>query len=383
MYYFCLNMKFQLLKKDKKSKARLGKIQTCHGEIKTPIFMPVATAGTIKGVHQHDIDKDTLAQIILGNTYHLYLKPGLNVIKEAGGLHKFIGWDKPMLTDSGGYQVYSLSGSRKISEKGVQFQSHIDGSYHFFTPEYAIDIQRTIGADIIMAFDECTPYPCEYKYAKRSMHMTHRWLKRCLDRFNMTEDKYDHKQTFFPIVQGSTFKDLRRESAEKISDFECLGNAIGGLSVGEPHDIMYDITETVCAVLPWEKPRYLMGVGTPSNLLENIALGVDMFDCVMPSRNARNGMLFTSEGTINIKNKKWEKDYSVLDANGTSYVDKQYSKAYLRHLFSAKEMLGKQIATLHNIRFYLWLMETAQEKISNGTFTEWKNKMVKKLDVRL
>ncbi len=383
MYYFCLNMKFQLLKKDKKSKARLGKIQTCHGEIKTPIFMPVATAGTIKGVHQHDIDKDTLAQIILGNTYHLYLKPGLNVIKEAGGLHKFIGWDKPMLTDSGGYQVYSLSGSRKISEKGVQFQSHIDGSYHFFTPEYAIDIQRTIGADIIMAFDECTPYPCEYKYAKRSMHMTHRWLKRCLDRFNMTEDKYDHKQTFFPIVQGSTYKDLRRESAEKISEFECLGNAIGGLSVGEPHDIMYDITETVCAVLPWEKPRYLMGVGTPSNLLENIALGVDMFDCVMPSRNARNGMLFTSEGTINIKNKKWEKDYSVLDANGTSYVDKQYSKAYLRHLFSAKEMLGKQIATLHNIRFYLWLMETAQEKINNGTFTEWKNKMVKKLDVRL
>ena len=376
-------MKFQLLKKDKKSKARLGKIQTCHGEIKTPIFMPVATAGTIKGVHQHDIDKDTLAQIILGNTYHLYLKPGLNVIKEAGGLHKFVGWNKPMLTDSGGYQVYSLSGSRKISEKGVQFQSHIDGSYHFFTPEYAIDIQRTIGADIIMAFDECTPYPCEYKYAKRSMHMTHRWLKRCLDRFNMTEDKYDHKQTFFPIVQGSTYKDLRRESAEKISEFECLGNAIGGLSVGEPHDIMYDITETVCAVLPWEKPRYLMGVGTPSNLLENIALGVDMFDCVMPSRNARNGMLFTSEGTINIKNKKWEKDYSVLDANGTSYVDKQYSKAYLRHLFSAKEMLGKQIATLHNIRFYLWLMETAQEKISNGTFTEWKNKMVKKLDVRL
>ena len=376
-------MKFQLLKKDKKSKARLGKIQTCHGEIKTPIFMPVATAGTIKGVHQHDIDKDTLAQIILGNTYHLYLKPGLNVIKEAGGLHKFVGWNKPMLTDSGGYQVYSLSGSRKISEKGVQFQSHIDGSYHFFTPEYAIDIQRIIGADIIMAFDECTPYPCEYKYAKRSMHMTHRWLKRCLDRFNMTEDKYDHKQTFFPIVQGSTYKDLRRESAEKISEFECLGNAIGGLSVGEPHDIMYDITETVCAVLPWEKPRYLMGVGTPSNLLENIALGVDMFDCVMPSRNARNGMLFTSEGTINIKNKKWEKDYSVLDANGTSYVDKQYSKAYLRHLFSAKEMLGKQIATLHNIRFYLWLMETAQEKISNGTFTEWKNKMVKKLDVRL
>jgi len=376
-------MKFQLLKKDKKSKARLGKIQTCHGEIKTPIFMPVATAGTIKGVHQHDIDKDTLAQIILGNTYHLYLKPGLNVIKEAGGLHKFVGWNKPMLTDSGGYQVYSLSGSRKISEKGVQFQSHIDGSYHFFTPEYAIDIQRIIGADIIMAFDECTPYPCEYKYAKRSMHMTHRWLKRCLDRFNMTEDKYDHKQTFFPIVQGSTYKDLRRESAEKISEFECLGNAIGGLSVGEPHDIMYDITETVCAVLPWEKPRYLMGVGTPSNLLENIALGVDMFDCVMPSRNARNGMLFTSEGTINIKNKKWEKDYSLLDANGTSYVDKQYSKAYLRHLFSAKEMLGKQIATLHNIRFYLWLMETAQEKISNGTFTEWKNKMVKKLDERL
>ena len=376
-------MKFNILKEDKNSKARLGKIKTCHGEIKTPIFMPVATAGTIKGVHQKDIEKDTLAQIILGNTYHLYLRPGLDVIHKAGGLHKFIGWNKPLLTDSGGYQVYSLSESRKITEKGVQFQSHIDGSHHFFTPEYAIDIQRTIGADIIMAFDECTPYPCDYDYAKKSMHMTHRWLKRCVDRFNLTENKYNHKQTLFPIVQGSTYKDLRKESAEKISEFQCEGNAIGGLSVGEPHDIMYEITETVCSVLPWDKPRYLMGVGTPSNLLENIALGVDMFDCVMPSRNARNGMLFTSEGTINIKNKKWEKDYSVIDKNGTSYVDLNYTKAYLRHLFISNEMLGKQIATLHNIRFYLWLMETAQEKIKDGSFSEWKKSIVKKLDVRL
>jgi len=376
-------MKFTIQKKDPKSNARSGTIDTAHGRIKTPIFMPVGTSGTIKGAHQHEINNDTKAQIILANTYHLYLRPGLDIIKSAGGIHKFIGWDKPLLTDSGGYQVYSLSGTRKIIEKGVTFQSHIDGDYHFFTPEYAIDIQRTIGADIIMAFDECTPYPCEYEYAKKSMHMTHRWLKRCCDRFDNTTGKYGYKQTFFPIVQGSVYKDLRKQSAEKIASFNRGGNAIGGLSVGEPHELMYEMSDIVCSILPQEKPRYLMGVGTPSNLLENISLGVDMFDCVMPTRNARNGMLFTLEGTINIKNKKWEKDYSLLDVNGTSFVDNSYSKAYLRHLFKTNEMLGKQIATLHNIRFYLWLMEQARLKINNGEFTSWKNQMIKKLDVRI
>ena len=318
-------MRFKLIKEDDKSKARLGKIETANGTIKTPIFMPVGTAGTVKGLHQHELMEDSLAQIILGNTYHLYLRPGIDIIEKAGGLHKFIGWKKPLLTDSGGYQVYSLSERRKIKEEGVRFQSHIDGSYHFFTPEYAIDIQRTIGADIIMAFDECIPYPCKYDYAKRSMHMTHRWLKRCCQRFDNTEIKYGYKQSLFPIVQGGVYKDLRLQSAEKIASFERDGNAIGGLSVGEPHDIMYEMTEIVCSVLPWEKPRYLMGVGTPVNLLENIALGVDMFDCVMPTRNARNGMLFTSEGTINLKNKKWRDDYSVLDPKGTSFVDKKYT----------------------------------------------------------
>ena len=376
-------MKFTIQKKDPKSNARSGTIDTAHGKIKTPIFMPVGTSGTIKGVHQHEINNDTKAQIILANTYHLYLRPGLDIIKSAGGIHKFIGWKKPLLTDSGGYQVYSLSGTRKIIEKGVTFQSHIDGDYHFFTPEYAIDIQRTIGADIIMAFDECTPYPCEYEYAKKSMHMTHRWLKRCCDRFDNTNNKYGYEQTFFPIVQGSIYKDLRRQSAEKIASFNREGNAIGGLSVGEPHELMYEMSDIVCSILPQEKPRYLMGVGTPSNLLENISLGVDMFDCVMPTRNARNGMLFTSEGTVNIKNKKWEKDYSLLDVNGTSFVDKSYSKAYLRHLFKTNEMLGKQIATLHNIRFYLWLMEQARLKINDGEFSSWKNQMIKKLDFRL
>ena len=376
-------MKFTIHKKDKKSNARLGEFETAHGLVETPIFMPVGTAGTVKGVHQHEILEDTKAQIILGNTYHLYLRPSLDIIESAGGLHKFIGWNKPLLTDSGGYQVYSLSGTRKILEKGVNFQSHIDGSSHFFTPEYVIDIQRTIGADIIMAFDECTPYPCDYDYAKRSMHMTHRWLKRCCDRFDSTKNIYGFKQSLFPIVQGSIYKDLRLKSAEKIASFEREGNAIGGLSVGEPHDLMYEMSEIVCSVLPWEKPRYLMGVGTPNNLLENIALGVDMFDCVMPTRNARNGMLFTSQGTINIKNKKWEKDYSLLDEEGTSYVDSTYSKAYLHHLFKNKELLSKQIASLHNIRFYLWLMEEAQEKLENGTFSTWKNMMVKKLDFRL
>ena len=376
-------MDFKLIKKDSASKARLGELTTAHGKIQTPIFMPVGTAATVKGVHQHEADKDTQAQIILGNTYHLYLRPGLEVLEKAGGLHQFMNWQKPILTDSGGYQVYSLSGKRKIKEEGVKFQSHIDGSYHLFTPENVMDIQRTIGADIIMVFDECTPYPCDYNYAKKSMHMTHRWLKRCCERFDSTEAKYGFEQSLFPIVQGSVYKDLRKQSAEKIASFKREGNAIGGLSVGEPHDLMYEMTEIVCKVLPEDKPRYLMGVGTPTNLLENIALGVDMFDCVMPTRNARNGMIFTSEGTINIKNKKWADDFSPIDENGTSYVDSSYSKAYVRHLFTVNEMLGKQITTLHNIRFYLWLMEQAREHLAAGTFTVWKNKMVKKLDRRL
>ena len=376
-------MKFKIIHKDKSSKARLGEIKTIHGKINTPIFMPVGTAGSVKTVHQNELKEDTKAQIILSNTYHLYLRPGLDVINAAGGIHKFIGWNKPLLTDSGGYQVYSLSRKRKISEKGVNFKSHIDGSNHFFTPEYAIDVQRVIGADIIMAFDECTPYPCDYGYAKKSMNMTHRWLKRCCKRFDQTKEMYNYKQTLFPIVQGSVYKDLRIESAEKITEFERDGYAIGGLSVGEPHDIMYEMTETVCSVLPWEKPRYLMGVGTPNNLLENIALGVDMFDCVIPTRNARNGMLFTKKGVINIKNKKWEKDFSVLDEEGTSYVDKKYSKAYLRHLFKANEILAKQIATLHNIRFYLWLIEEAQQQIQMGEFSKWKKNICKELDNRL
>ncbi|MBH83469.1 MAG: tRNA guanosine(34) transglycosylase Tgt [Flavobacteriales bacterium] len=376
-------MDFKLIKKDNESSARLGELTTAHGKIQTPIFMPVGTAATVKGVHQHEIDKDTHAQILLANTYHLYLRPGLEVIKKAGGIHQFMNWKKPILTDSGGYQVYSLSEKRKINEGGVKFQSHIDGSYHFFTPENVIDIQRTIGADIIMAFDECTPYPCDYNYAKNSMHMTHRWLKRCCEQFDSTKPKYGFEQTLFPIVQGSVYKDLRKQSAEKIASFNREGNAIGGLSVGEPHDLMYEMTEIVCNILPEEKPRYLMGVGTPTNLLENIALGVDMFDCVMPTRNARNGMIFTSKGTINIKNKKWAEDFSLLDENGTSYVDTTYSKAYVRHLFTVNEMLGKQITTLHNIRFYLWLMEQAKEHLLAGTFIKWKNKMIKNLDTRL
>ncbi len=376
-------MDFKLIKKDSDSKARLGEVTTAHGKIQTPIFMPVGTAATVKGIHQHEIEKDTQAQIILGNTYHLYLRPGLEVMEKAGGLHNFMGWNKPILTDSGGYQVYSLSDKRKINEEGVKFQSHIDGSYHLFTPENVMDIQRTIGADIIMAFDECTPYPCDYNYAKKSMHMTHRWLKRCCDHFDTTEPKYGFDQTLFPIVQGSVYKDLRKKSAEKIASFEREGNAIGGLSVGEPHDLMYEMTDIVCSVLPEDKPRYLMGVGTPSNLLENIALGVDMFDCVMPTRNARNGMIFTSEGTINIKNKKWADDFSPIDPNGTSFVDSTYSKAYVRHLFTVNELLGKQITSLHNIRFYLWLMEEARRYIAEGTFTSWKNEMVNKLDRRL
>lgn len=376
-------MKFTLEKKDRKSKARAGTIITDHGVIKTPIFMPVGTAGTVKGVHQHELKDDIKAQIILGNTYHLYLRPGLDIIKGAGGLHKFNGWNQPILTDSGGYQVYSLSDRRKIKEEGATFSSHIDGSKHLFSPEGVMDIQRIIGADIIMAFDECTPYPCDYKYAKNSMHMTHRWLKRCCEQFDATEPLYGYSQTLFPIVQGSTFKDLRIQSAEKIASFGREGNAIGGLSVGEPDDEMYEMCDIVTNILPEDKPRYLMGVGTPINLLENIALGIDMFDCVMPTRNARNGMLFTSEGTINIKNKKWENDFSPIDQNGTSYVDSTYSKAYLRHLIISKEILGAQIATIHNLAFYLWLVNEAREQILADNFTTWKAKMVKQLSQRL
>ena len=376
-------MDFKLEKKDPQSKARAGVIKTDHGEIQTPIFMPVGTAATVKGVHQVELKEDTKAQIILGNTYHLYLRPGTNIIEQAGGLHKFMNWNGPILTDSGGYQVYSLSERRKIKEEGATFSSHIDGSKHLFTPENVMDIQRTIGADIIMAFDECTPYPCDYKYAKNSMHMTHRWLKRCCERFDTTEDKYGYSQTLFPIIQGSTYKDLRKQSAEKIASFEREGNAIGGLSVGEPDDEMYEMCEIVTDILPEDKPRYLMGVGTPLNLLENIALGIDMFDCVMPTRNARNGMLFTSKGTINIKNKKWEDDFSPIDSDGTSYVDSYYSKAYLRHLITSKEILGAQIATLHNLSFYIWLVNEAREQILAGTFYDWKNKMVKQLGQKL
>lgn len=376
-------MHFELIHSDDKTKARAGKFHTDHGVIETPIFMPVGTAGTVKGVHQHELNDDIQAQIILGNTYHLFLRPGLDVIEGAGGLHQFNGWKKPILTDSGGYQVYSLAGSRKITEEGVRFQSHINGSYHFFTPEGVMDIQRTIGADIIMAFDECTPYPCDYNYAKKSMHMTHRWLQRCFNRFNETEPKYGYNQALFPIVQGSTYKDLRTESAETIASHNAIGNAIGGLSVGEPDEDLYGMTDLVCSILPKEKPRYLMGVGTPQNLLECIALGVDMFDCVMPTRNARHGLLFTSEGTINIKNEKWEKDYSPLDENGTSYVDKFYTKAYVRHLVKSGELLGAQIASIHNLAFYLSLVKEARKQILNGTFATWKDQMIPKLGRRL
>lgn len=376
-------MHFNLIHTDTATKARAGEFHTDHGVIETPIFMPVGTAGTVKGVHQHELMHDIKADIILGNTYHLFLRPGLEVIEAAGGLHKFIGWDKPILTDSGGYQVYSLANSRKITEEGVKFQSHIDGSYHFFTPERAIDIQRTIGADIIMAFDECTPYPCDYRYAKRSMHMTHRWLKRCMEHMEATAPKYGYEQVLFPIVQGSVYPDLRQQSAEAIASFDTVGNAIGGLSVGEPDEDLYNMTSVVTEILPVEKPRYLMGVGTPVNLLECISRGIDMFDCVMPSRNARHGMLFTRNGIINIKNKKWFKDFSPLDEEGTSYVDKAYSKAYLRHLIISKENLGIQIATLHNLAFYLTLMKEARQHILAGDFKQWKDAMIPKLSNRL
>lgn len=376
-------MKFELNSTDQNSKARAGILTTDHGQIETPIFMPVGTSATVKGVHQRELKNDINPDIILGNTYHLYLRPGTELLQQAGGLHAFMGWDKPILTDSGGYQVYSLSANRKIKEEGVKFKSHIDGSYHFFTPERAIEIQRAIGADIIMAFDECTPYPCEYNYAKSSMERTHRWLKRCFEADKELPQLYDYEQTLFPIVQGSVYSDLRKESAHFIASMEAPANAIGGLSVGEPADEMYAMTDEVCAVLPEDKPRYLMGVGTPINLLENIALGVDMFDCVLPTRNARNGMLFTAEGTINIKNKKWENDFSPIDPAGYCFADLDYTKAYVRHLFTVNEMLGKQIATLHNLSFYLWLVREARKHILAGTFSTWKAKMVRQMEPRL
>ena len=376
-------MKFDLKITDPKSKARAGSITTDHGVIETPIFMPVGTVGTVKGVHQTELKNEIKPDIILGNTYHLFLRPGLEILEKAGGLHKFMNWDSNILTDSGGYQVYSLSGRRKINEEGVKFKSHIDGSMHHFTPENVMETQRTIGADIIMAFDECTPYPCDYNYAKRSMHMTHRWLARCINHLDKLPFKYGFEQTFMPIVQGSTYKDLRRQSAEYIANSGQQANAIGGLSVGEPAEEMYAMTEVVTEILPEDKPRYLMGVGTPINILENIALGIDMFDCVMPTRNARNGMLFTAHGSINIKNKKWEDDFSPIDDMDITWVDTMYSKAYLRHLFAAKEMLGKQIASIHNLGFYVWLTREARKHILAGDFREWKDKMVKQMDKRL
>ena len=376
-------MKFELAVKDPGSSARAGVITTDHGTIETPIFMPVGTVASVKGISQKELKEEVNPDIILGNTYHLYLRPQTEILKKAGGLHKFMNWDRNILTDSGGYQVYSLSERRKIKEEGVRFKSHIDGSYHNFTPENVMEIQRLIGADIIMAFDECTPYPCDYNYAKNSMHRTHRWLDRCITHLDKTPPEYGYSQSLFPIVQGSTYKDLREQSAEYIANAGAEGNAIGGLSVGEPAEEMYAMTEVVTNILPQDKPRYLMGVGTPINILENIALGVDMFDCVMPTRNARNGMLFTSQGTINIRNKKWQDDFSPLDENGTTYVDTFYTKAYLRHLFTVNEMLGKQIATMHNLGFYLWLVREARKHILAGDFAAWKNKMVQQMDKRL
>lgn len=376
-------MDFKLTATDSHSNARAGVITTDHGEIATPVFMPVGTAGTVKAVHMRDVDQDIKARIILGNTYHLYLRPGLDILQAAGGLHKFNGWSKPILTDSGGYQVYSLAARRKMKEEGVIFQSHIDGSRHMFSPERVMDIQRIIGADIMMAFDECTPYPCEYDYAIKSMEMTHRWLDRCLHRFNETEDLYGHRQTLFPIVQGSIYRDLRLISAEKIASCGADGNAIGGLAVGEPIETMYEFTELVCSILPKDKPRYLMGVGTPANILEGISQGIDMFDCVMPTRNGRNGMIFTRDGIINLRNEKWKADFSPLDPEGPSFVDSAYSRAYLRHLFVAGEMLGPMIASQHNLAFYLWLVDEARQKITDGTFAAWKSHMVTRVARRI
>lgn len=376
-------MTFKIIDKDIKTKARKGLLKTDHGEIQTPIFMPVGTSGSVKGVTQKDLKDDVNAEIILGNTYHLYLRPGMDTLREAGGLHRFINWNRPILTDSGGYQVFSLSDNRKLTDEGACFRSHIDGSKHLFTPENVVDIQRIIGADIIMAFDECTPYPCDYEYAKNSMYLTHKWLKRGLNRFENSENLYGHKQSFFPIVQGSVYSDLRRISAKEIASYDTDGYAIGGLSVGEPEEEMYGMIEVVNEILPESKPRYLMGVGTPVNILESIARGVDMFDCVMPTRNGRNGMLFTKEGIINIKNVKWKNDFSAIEENGASFVDEFYSKAYLRHLIISKEILGAQIASLHNLSFYLWLVKEARKEIEKQTFYEWKNRMVEKLSKRL
>ncbi len=372
-------MHFELKHTEHYSKARAAELHTDHGVIQTPIFMPVGTVGSVKAINQKQLNDEIKAQIILGNTYHLYMRPGIKIINEAGGLHKFMNWQKPILTDSGGYQVYSLAAKRKLTEEGAKFQSHIDGSSHLFTPESVIDIQRNIGADIVMAFDECPPYPSTYQYAEKSMYLTHRWLDRCIKRMDETTGLYSYDQALFPILQGSTFKDLRQQSAEYIAKKDCLGNAIGGLSVGEPHDMMYETTDLVCSILPPNKPRYLMGVGTPENILECIALGVDMFDCVMPTRNGRNGTLFTAEGIINIKNKKWENDFSPFDELHLP----DYSKAYLRHLFMAGEMLGPQLASLHNLSFYLWLVKEARKHIIDDTFSSWKNIMVQKLKQKL
>ena len=375
-------MNFELTATSVNSRARAGVITTDHGTIETPIFMPVGTAGTVKGIHTRDLKDDVKAQIILGNTYHLYLRPGMDVIEKAGGLHKFNRWDKPILTDSGGYQVFSLGDIRKLAEDGARFQSHIDGSYHLFTPEKVIDIQRTIGADIIMAFDECAPGDADYNYAKKSLELTQRWLDRCFKQMETTQPKYGHSQSLFPIVQGVTYPELRMKAAEHVMNYNADGYAIGGLAVSEKEEVMYEMIEVVNAVLPQNKPRYLMGVGTPVNILEAIERGIDMFDCVMPTRNGRNGMIFTSEGKINIRNAKWENDHSPIDENGTSYVD-GYSKAYLRHLIIANEMLGAQIASQHNLSFYLWLVKTARQKIMEGCFEPWKQEMVKKLNHKL
>lgn len=378
-----LALKFSLLHTDPHSQARAGLLETGHGPIETPIFMPVGTAGTVKGVHQRELKEDIGAEIILGNTYHLYLRPGIDIIEQAGGLHRFNGWNGPILTDSGGYQIFSLSAQRKLKEEGATFKSHIDGSSHFFSPETVMDIQRSIGADIIMAFDECTPYPCDLNYAKNSLALTHRWLDRCINRFDETEPKYGYEQALFPIVQGSTYPELRIQSAEYIASKNAVGNAIGGLSVGEPAEDMYAMTEVVTRILPKDKPRYLMGVGTPANILESIALGIDMFDCVMPTRNARHGLLFTQNGIINIRNEKWKNDFSPLDENGTTFADTQYTKAYLRHLLVCNELLAAQIASVHNLGFYLWLVKEARRRILDGTFVEWKTKMVKQVAQRL
>ncbi|HOR41246.1 MAG TPA: tRNA guanosine(34) transglycosylase Tgt [Paludibacteraceae bacterium] len=376
-------MTFELQHTDPKSNARAGLITTDHGQIETPIFMPVGTVASVKAVHQHELKEDIKAQIILGNTYHLYLRPGIEILEKAGGLHKFNGWDKPILTDSGGFQVFSLSHRRKMKEEGVTFHSHIDGSKHLFTPENVVDIQRIIGADIIMALDECTPGDADYAYAKKSMELTHRWLARGIQHFDTTEPKYGYSQTFFPIVQGCVYPDLRKQSAEFVASQGREGNAIGGLAVGEPTEKMYEMIEIVNEILPTDKPRYLMGVGTPANLLEAIERGVDMFDCVMPTRNGRNGMLFTKNGIINMRNKKWADDFSPIEIDGASYVDTAYSKAYLRHLFISNELLGLQIASIHNLAFYLWLVQEARKQILAGTFSVWKTNMIQQVSQRL